>query len=89
MSEDTTLSEAPMPDQRTIGAPSAQTPVPAVLEHKKVEIFDLTDLDLPPIRRTEANFWRARYFEAMVELAKLNKGIRRLKAKVKRLKSVL
>lgn len=89
MSEGTTLPDSPVPDQRTIGAPSAQTPVPAVLERPKVEIFDLTDLDLPPIRRTEGNYWRSRYFEAMVELAKLNKGIRRLKAKVKRLKSVL
>jgi len=37
-----------------------------------------TDLDLPPIRRTEANYYRAQYYQARVELVKANKGLRRL-----------
>lgn len=45
----------------------------------------LTDRDLPPIARTEANLWKAKYFEAMRELTRANKGIRRLKAKCDRL----
>lgn len=36
------------------------------------------DTDLPPINRTEANFWKAKYLEALIELAKANKGLRRL-----------
>jgi len=42
----------------------------------------LTDLDLPPINRTEANLWKAKYFEARAELVKANKGIRRLRRTV-------
>ena len=44
-----------------------------------------TDLDLPPVRRTYANLWQARYFESYKELVNANKGIRRLKRKIKRL----
>lgn len=39
----------------------------------------MTDKDLPPIARTEGNYWRAKYFQAIHELSKANKGIRRLK----------
>lgn len=40
--------------------------------------IQITDQDLPPIARTEANYWKAQYFQALRELAKANKGIRRL-----------
>jgi len=38
----------------------------------------ITDLDLAPIHRTQANYYRAQYFQARVELVKANKGLRRL-----------
>lgn len=38
-----------------------------------------TDLDLPEAYRTQANLWKAKYFEACKELSKANKGIRRLR----------
>lgn len=44
-----------------------------------------TDLDLPAQYRTEANFWRMRFFEMFMEVQKANKGIRRLKRKIDRL----
>ena len=40
----------------------------------------LTDRDLIPANRVSANFWKLKYFEAMVELRNANKGIRRLRA---------
>ena len=43
-----------------------------------------TDLDLPEAKRTQANLWKAKYFEARNELAKANKGIRRLRRKLNR-----
>lgn len=46
-----------------------------------------TDRDLPPIARTEANFWKAKFFEASAELAKSNKGIRRLRDSRERLQT--
>ncbi len=45
----------------------------------------ITDLDLPPAYRTQANYWEAKYFAAYKELVKANKGIRRLKRKLERL----
>lgn len=47
--------------------------------------FVLFDTDLPPIRRTQANYWKALWLNQQLELIKLNKGIRRLKAKIERL----
>jgi|GEM_PF-5774062 len=41
----------------------------------------ITDLDLTPIRRTQANYYKAQYFQARVELVKANRGIRRLKGR--------
>ena len=41
-----------------------------------------TDLDLPPYLRTQANLWKAKYFEMYLEVLKANKGIRRLKKKL-------
>ena len=38
----------------------------------------ITDLDLAPIHRTQANYYRAQYYQARVELVKANKGLRRL-----------
>ena len=45
----------------------------------------LTDLDLPPIARTQANYWEARYWGAYKELVKANKGLRRLRKKLDRM----
>lgn len=44
----------------------------------------LTDRDLTPANRVSANFWKLKYFEAMIELRKANKGIRRLRARCER-----
>jgi len=41
-----------------------------------------TDLDLPPIYRTQANYWQAKYLEAYKELVRANKGLRRLRRKL-------
>ncbi len=45
----------------------------------------LTDLDLPPIQRTQANYWQAKYFQAYQELVNANRGIRRLKRRLDKL----
>ncbi len=47
----------------------------------------MSDLDLAPIARTEANLWKSKYFEAWRELQKANRGLRRLAMKIQRLKS--
>jgi hypothetical protein len=39
----------------------------------------MTDLDLPPVARTEANFWKAKYFQSLRDLAAAHRGIGRLK----------
>lgn len=41
-----------------------------------------TDLDLPPAYRTQANLWKAKFFELRRELLAANKGIRRLRKKL-------
>ena len=46
----------------------------------------MTDLDLPLAYRTQANLWKMHYFEAYKELVKANKGLRRLRRKINRLK---
>jgi len=43
--------------------------------------LDLTDRDLPPIKRVEANYWKTNYCEMLQEVVKANKGIRRLHRK--------
>ena len=50
---------------------------------------NITDLDLAPIRRVHATFWEARYYNAMLELTKANKGIRRLHKRIEGLKGRL
>lgn len=45
--------------------------------------FVMTDLDVAPIARTEANHWKAKYFEAWRELQKANRGLRRLNQRLK------
>jgi hypothetical protein len=42
----------------------------------------VTDLDLPPIARTQANLWKAKFFEMVEEVRRANKGIRRLKQRL-------
>lgn len=46
----------------------------------------MTDLDLPPIARTHANYWMAMYFQAQRELVKANRGIARLRKRLDALK---
>ena len=46
----------------------------------------MTDLDLAPAYRTQANLWKAKYFEMYLEVVKANKGLRRLRRKINRLK---
>jgi len=46
----------------------------------------ITDLDLPPICRTEANYYRAQYYQARVELVKANKGLRKLPRRLDKLR---
>jgi len=46
----------------------------------------ITDLDLAPALRTQANYYRAQYFQARVELTKANKGLRRLRRRVDKLR---
>lgn len=41
-----------------------------------------TDLDLAPAYRTQANLWKARFFEMREAVIQANKGIRRLRRKL-------
>jgi len=41
-----------------------------------------TDLDLPEAYRTQANMWKAKYYEMLEAVRQANKGIRRLKRKL-------
>ena len=43
-----------------------------------------TDLDLPEAYRTQANLWKAKYFEMRAEVVKANKGIKRLRRKLEK-----
>jgi len=45
-----------------------------------------TDLDLPPAYRTQANLWQAKYFEARCALVGANKGLRRLRNRLDRVR---
>jgi len=45
----------------------------------------ITDLDLAPVYRTQANYWKAQYFQARVELTKANKGLRKLRKRLDKL----
>jgi len=47
----------------------------------------LTDLDLAPIYRTQANYYQAQDFQARVELRKANKGLRRLRRRLDKLRT--
>ena len=40
--------------------------------------LELTDLNLPESKRTQANLWKAKYFEMHKAVVQANKGIRRL-----------
>ena len=42
----------------------------------------ITDLDLAPIYRTQANYYKAQDFQARAELRKANKGLRRLRRRL-------
>jgi hypothetical protein len=55
----------------------------------KLIASNITDLDLPPARRSLANLWQAEYFKALIEVRNANKGIKRLKKRVAQLESRL
>ena len=55
----------------------------------KVNLDEIFDIDLPPVRRTESNYYQALYFAALVELRNANKGIKRLHTKCKKLEERL
>lgn len=44
----------------------------------------ITDRDLAPIARTEANYWRAEYFRLLRDLRAAHRGIARLKRRLAR-----
>lgn len=44
------------------------------------------DTDLPPMQRAEANYWKALYFQAKMELQNANRGLERLVKKIKRMR---
>jgi len=46
----------------------------------------ITDLDLAPALRTQANYYRAQYYQARVELVKANKGLRKLRRRLDKLR---
>ena len=54
----------------------------AELERERDEWDNITDQDLPPVNRTWANLWQAKYFEARLEIANANRGIARLQRKL-------
>ena len=41
-----------------------------------------TDLDLPLACRTQANLWKAKYYEMRQEVVNCNKGLRRLRKRL-------
>ena len=49
----------------------------------------ITDTDLPPIRRVQGNCWKMQALEYSKELVKSNRGISRLKKKIKWLEDKL
>ena len=63
-------------DQKTIGVLSKAG------DELNRRLCDMTDSDLAPIKRPQANLWEAKYFESVEECRKANKGIRRLKNKI-------
>lgn len=56
---------------------------------KKIEadinLHDILDTDLPQSNRIEGQRWKLKYYEAVEELRKANKGIARLRGKLDRL----
>ena len=51
-----------------------------------IPLSDVYDIDLPPARRTVCNLWIANYQVLHRELVKANKGIKRLKKKLQKVK---
>jgi hypothetical protein len=49
-------------------------------------VFRLKDTELPRINRVAGNIWEAKYFQALVELRKANKGASRLRRSLDRLR---
>jgi len=48
-----------------------------------------TDLDLAPAHRTQANFWKLRFFEMREAVIQANKGIKRLRRKLNALQQAV
>ena len=59
-----------------VGRDTAQTTERQVLA--QINLGSVMDTDLPPVNRTEANLWKAMYFQQVQETRNSNKGIRRL-----------
>lgn len=57
--------------------------------YRASEVDTMTDGDLPPIQRTHALLWQSKYFEALVELRKANKGAARLRRRLDRFERLL
>lgn len=53
-----------------------------IYQPTRKSFWELTDNDLAPIQRTWANIWQAKYFEALTEVHKANKGANRLRRKL-------
>ena len=48
---------------------------------------NITDADLPPIRRVWGNMWKEKWSEGYMELVKANKGLRRLNYRCEKLRA--
>lgn len=56
----------------------------ALLDYFEERLASRTDLDLPLAGRTQANMWKAMFWEMRAEVVKANKGNRRLNKKLAR-----
>lgn len=69
-----------------IGLYSTDVTALMLIIHRLCSEKILTDLDLPPANRTQANLWMAECLRCQRELRNANKGLMRLNKKIKRLK---
>jgi len=50
--------------------------------------YKLTDMELPLANRTQANLWKAKFFELHRELRKTNKALRKKSRQIKKFKLI-
>ena len=74
-------NDPPVDKKKPAPSPAPPRKNPLVIEHT------FTDLDLAPAHRTQANLWKAKYFEMYKAVVQANKGIRRLRRKIDRLEN--